>query len=261
MQTVKVYEKKLEEKDRESAIEKKLAKESSQEGLLLSLAKHNRFEQIPFLLFLTYHMQCRDFTEEQYHALQLELEDKERVIADLKKKADEQVKSEKELRKLRDNMDIMKEKVAAAAKTEEKFSRLQGKLEELAELKAQYKVTSPPPPPLNQHHTQVIQAHTLSPHQILQEQSNSYMKKSLDMEEEARKLPILKSQLEEYKQSVASLKVQAMSASGNQENQFEVRSFLPHPQLMQLLPSCFDYKKPTDYLKRKTNTGRIKSAH
>jgi len=88
-------------------------------------------------------MHYRDFTEEQYHALQLELEDKERVIADLKKKADEQVKSEKELRKLRDNMDIMKEKVAAAAKTEEKFSRLQGKLEELAELKAQYKV--PPP--------------------------------------------------------------------------------------------------------------------
>ena len=47
MQTVKVYEKKLEEKDRESAIEKKLAKESSQEGLLLSLAKHNRFVQHP----------------------------------------------------------------------------------------------------------------------------------------------------------------------------------------------------------------------
>jgi len=47
VQTVKVYEKKLEEKDRESAIEKKLAKESSQEGLLLSLAKHNRFVQHP----------------------------------------------------------------------------------------------------------------------------------------------------------------------------------------------------------------------
>jgi uncharacterized membrane protein (DUF106 family) len=70
----------------------------------------------------------------------MELEEKEGLIADLKKKADEFVKADKELRKLRDNMDIMKEKVASAAKTEEKFSRLQSKLEELTELKAQYKV-------------------------------------------------------------------------------------------------------------------------
>jgi hypothetical protein len=42
VETVKQYEKQLEEKERESAIERKLAKESSQEGLLLSMAKHNR---------------------------------------------------------------------------------------------------------------------------------------------------------------------------------------------------------------------------
>ena len=59
--------------------------------------------------------------------------------------------------------------------------------------------------------------------QVLQEQSNAYMKKALDFEEEARKVSTLKVQLEEYKHNVASLKVQSLSSSGNQD-MFEAMS-------------------------------------
>jgi hypothetical protein len=50
------------------------------------------------------------------------------------------------------------------------------------------------------------------------------MKKALDLEEEASKVPQLKAQLDDYKQNLASLKVQALSASGNHEQQMEVYS-------------------------------------
>jgi uracil phosphoribosyltransferase len=72
-----------------------------------------------------------------------------------------------------DEMDMMKEKVANADQVEEKFSHLQDKLKEMAELRKQYKA--------------------------LQEQSNTYMQRSIELEDEVVKIPLLKAQIEDYK--------------------------------------------------------------
>jgi uracil phosphoribosyltransferase len=73
----------------------------------------------------------------------------------------------------RDEMDMMKEKLANAAQVEEKFAHLQDKLKEMAELRKQYKA--------------------------LQEQSNTYMQRSIELEDEVVKIPLLKAQIEDYK--------------------------------------------------------------
>ena len=69
----------------------------------------------------------RDLASQQ---LQEELDSRDRTIMDLKKKVEESGKAAQEVRRLRDELDIMRERVAEAAASEERVNRLKKKLEE-----------------------------------------------------------------------------------------------------------------------------------
>ncbi|KAL6069590.1 Protein Hook 3 [Balamuthia mandrillaris] len=135
--------------------------------------------------------QSREYEKEQNRALQLELDQKEEQILDLKRRVEELAPFAQESRKLRDEMDMMKEKVVAAAQTEEKFSRLQRKLEEMNILKKQFKE--------------------------LQQQNEAYMRRVLDLEEETSIIPVLRSQMEEAKLKLAAATIQTHTLAGHTE--------------------------------------------
>lgn len=69
----------------------------------------------------------RDLASQQ---LQEELDSRDRTIMELKKKVEESAKAAQEVRRLRDELDIMRERVAEAAASEERVNRLKKKLEE-----------------------------------------------------------------------------------------------------------------------------------
>lgn len=74
-------------------------------------------------------------SEEQYRALHDELEEKDKEMLTLKKKLEELSKYSQIARKLRDDMDLMKEKVQHAEALEEKLARAQRKADAVDELK------------------------------------------------------------------------------------------------------------------------------
>jgi len=127
--------------------------------------------------------QSREISEEQYHALQVEIEEKEQTIIDYKRKIEELSKYAAEARKLRDEMDIIREKVTKADQIEDKLGHLQDKLKEMTELRKQYKA--------------------------LQEQNTAYMQRSIELEEEVVKIPLLKAQIEDYKKQVLAFRSEA----------------------------------------------------
>jgi len=165
MEMVKNMEKQLDEKTKKEQHDKE-RREKEETELINALQKHSR-----------------QISEEQYHALQIEIEEKDKSLFELKKKVDELSKYAAEARKLRDEMDMMKEKLANAAQVEEKFAHLQDKLKEMAELRKQYKA--------------------------LQEQSNTYMQRSIELEDEVVKIPLLKAQIEDYKKQVLAFRSEA----------------------------------------------------
>ncbi|ELR13582.1 uncharacterized protein ACA1_084260, partial [Acanthamoeba castellanii str. Neff] len=165
MEMVKNMEKQLDEKTKKEQHDKE-RREKEETELINALQKHSR-----------------QISEEQYHALQIEIEEKDKSLFEFKKKVDELSKYAAEARKLRDEMDMMKEKVANADQVEEKFAHLQDKLKEMAELRKQYKA--------------------------LQEQSNTYMQRSIELEDEVVKIPLLKAQIEDYKKQVLAFRSEA----------------------------------------------------
>lgn len=62
------------------------------------------------------------------------------MIAELKRKVEESAKAMHEVRTLRDELDIMRERVSEAAASEERVNRLKKKLDESADLRARVKV-------------------------------------------------------------------------------------------------------------------------
>jgi chromosome segregation ATPase len=109
-----------------------------------------------------------------------QIEERERAIAELKKRVEELGRQAQEARSLRDELDIMREKVLKAEGLEEKLKNALKKAEQVGELKKQIK--------------------------SLQEQNDNYMKQALDAEESVQKAQTLRSQLESYKQQVVDLK-------------------------------------------------------
>eukprot|EP01112_Ceratiomyxa_fruticulosa_P023585 TRINITY_DN9086_c0_g2_i1.p1 TRINITY_DN9086_c0_g2~~TRINITY_DN9086_c0_g2_i1.p1 ORF type:complete len:744 (-),score=212.05 TRINITY_DN9086_c0_g2_i1:96-2327(-) len=118
--------------------------------------------------------------EDEKSQLLAKLEEKDRIISDLKRKNDELKVQATEARKLRDEIDLLREKVASSERNEEKAKKFQKKVEEIAELRSQIKT--------------------------LQESNERYIKQTLDMEENSSKVPVLKAQVDSYKQQIITLK-------------------------------------------------------
>ncbi|GAM21526.1 hypothetical protein SAMD00019534_047010 [Acytostelium subglobosum LB1] len=119
--------------------------------------------------------------KEEINNLQQKIEDKEKQVFELRKKVDESAKQANENRDLRDEIDILREKVQNAEATEDKLRKYQHKVEEIAELKRQMKT--------------------------LEENNDNYLNQILDLEEQVRKSSSFKTQLETTKQQLMSLKI------------------------------------------------------
>lgn len=76
-------------------------------------------------------------------------------------------------------MDMLREEASKVADLEERVKKLQVKSETVPDLKKQIKA--------------------------LEEQNDKYLKTNLELEDSSRKIPILKTQLDKYKEQVASL--------------------------------------------------------
>lgn len=111
-----------------------------------------------------------------------QIEERDKTIADLKKKMEELAKQAAESRTLRDELDILREKALSFSGLEEKLKKSQLKSEQVNDLKKQLKV--------------------------LEEQNDVYLRQALDAEENARGATSLKTHLESYKQQVVSLKTE-----------------------------------------------------
>ena len=98
--------------------------------------------------------------------LQEELDSRDRIIMDLKRKLEESSKAAQEVRTLRDELDIMRERVAEAAAGEERVNRLKKKLEESADLRNRVKT--------------------------LEEENQAHLKRAAEIEDAAGKMVALK---------------------------------------------------------------------
>eukprot|EP01117_Protostelium_nocturnum_P005530 TRINITY_DN1998_c0_g1_i1.p1 TRINITY_DN1998_c0_g1~~TRINITY_DN1998_c0_g1_i1.p1 ORF type:complete len:699 (+),score=315.14 TRINITY_DN1998_c0_g1_i1:68-2164(+) len=118
-----------------------------------------------------------------------ELHEKENLISDQKKKLEENNKALSEARILRDEVDILREKAASVEDLEDRLKKTQKKADAAADLRKQLKA--------------------------IEEQSEQYLKSNLEHEESAKKLPILKKQIDEYKDQLLHLtaKSQSLKAS------------------------------------------------
>ncbi|EFA82480.1 hook family protein [Heterostelium album PN500] len=143
--------------------------------------------------------------KDEINTLQQQIDDKEKQIQELKRKVrrlsfiylnyfnkllilflyafqiDEGNKQINENRELRDEIDILREKVTNAELAEEKLKKYQQKIEEIAELKKQTKT--------------------------LEENNDNYLNQILDLEEQVKKSNTFKTQLESSKQQVLTLKI------------------------------------------------------
>ncbi|EGG16600.1 hook family protein [Cavenderia fasciculata] len=120
--------------------------------------------------------------KEEIHNLQLQIEDKDKYIYDLKKKIEEGIRQINENRELRDEIDILREKAITAEATEEKLKKFQHKIEEINELKKQIRT--------------------------LEDNNDNYLQQILDLEEQLKKSVSYKSQMEQTKQQILSLKIE-----------------------------------------------------
>ncbi|GAM16872.1 hypothetical protein SAMD00019534_000470 [Acytostelium subglobosum LB1] len=116
--------------------------------------------------------------KEELSALQQQIQDKDKQIQDFRKKVEE---SNKQNRGLKDEVDMLKEKVSNAELTEEKLKKYQQKIEENMELKKRIK--------------------------SLEENNDNYLNQLLDMEEQVKKASLFKGQLESTKQLLTSLQI------------------------------------------------------
>eukprot|EP01133_Synstelium_polycarpum_P007513 gene7513-8791_t len=119
--------------------------------------------------------------KEEIHTLQLQVEDRDKQIHDLKRKIDDGSKFSNENRELRDEIDILREKVINAEATEEKLKKFQQKIEEISELKKQMRT--------------------------MEDNNDNYLQQVLDLEEQLKKSVSFKSQLDTSKQQLLSLKI------------------------------------------------------
>ena len=119
----------------------------------------------------------------------MEIEEKEKTIGELRKKLEEYAKYAQEVRHLRDEADLLREQASKVPELEDRVKKLQVKSEGIVDLKKQLK--------------------------LLQEQNDKYLNTNLELEESAKKLPILKAQLDKYKEQVATLSASQSSLNNN----------------------------------------------
>eukprot|EP01113_Clastostelium_recurvatum_P031446 TRINITY_DN3926_c0_g1_i2.p1 TRINITY_DN3926_c0_g1~~TRINITY_DN3926_c0_g1_i2.p1 ORF type:complete len:713 (-),score=243.35 TRINITY_DN3926_c0_g1_i2:201-2339(-) len=124
--------------------------------------------------------------EDERAQLHAKLDEKDKTIADLKRKLEELKGQAQEARKLRDEVDLMRERLASTQGHEDKAKKYQRKVEEVAELKTQIRT--------------------------LQENNDHYMKQTLDLEDTVAKLTVFKTQVDNFKQQAAALKGDAARA-------------------------------------------------
>eukprot|EP01104_Vermistella_antarctica_P013434 TRINITY_DN4054_c0_g1_i2.p1 TRINITY_DN4054_c0_g1~~TRINITY_DN4054_c0_g1_i2.p1 ORF type:complete len:734 (-),score=213.97 TRINITY_DN4054_c0_g1_i2:403-2538(-) len=117
-----------------------------------------------------------------------ELYRREDELKQVQRKADEGAKVSKENRRLKDEMDIMRESLGEAEESQNRLVTLTKTLRNQDELKALLKAA--------------------------ENQSEEYMKQKLDLEDQLEKMPRLKSRLSEYKNQISDLKSQLSTALG-----------------------------------------------
>mmetsp|Transcript_45648 Transcript_45648/g.74433 ORF Transcript_45648/g.74433 Transcript_45648/m.74433 type:complete len:837 (-) Transcript_45648:309-2819(-) len=119
------------------------------------------------------------FAESQTHEVRAQLHDNERTISDLRAKVADLSKAAQENRSLRDELDVVKAKLVQSAKDEAALDKYKKLAATAADLKKQLKDS--------------------------EEQMNSYIEKNMEYEEQLKKIPNLKSQIENYRQQLVTL--------------------------------------------------------
>lgn len=158
------------------------------------------FRVFAFLLLniapLPRHSSQTALDEEATIVFTAQIEERDKIIGDLKKRIEELAKQAGEARTLRDELDILREKALLSTGLEDKLKKAQQKSEQVADLKKQIKT--------------------------LEEQNDQYLKKALDagkhflfpsqfisslfLEDTASKANSMKSHLESYKSQLLQLK-------------------------------------------------------
>jgi len=125
------------------------------------------------------------------HRLHQEIDQREDSIADLRKKLEEVSRMAAEARSLRDEVDLLKEKAASVEDLEDRLKKTKKKADTVDDLKKQLKA--------------------------VEEQSEIYLKKTLDLEETAKKANTYKSQVDAYKEQIVNLTAETKSLKINEE--------------------------------------------
>eukprot|EP01132_Coremiostelium_polycephalum_P000603 gene603-751_t len=120
--------------------------------------------------------------QEELKSLHTQIESKDRQISDLKKKADDSAKQMALNRSLRDEIDILREKVDSAKATEDKLKNYQKKIEDINDLKRKIK--------------------------DLEEQNENYLQQTLDLEDQLEKYSSIRGQAESSKHQISSLQIE-----------------------------------------------------
>jgi len=114
--------------------------------------------------------------------LHVQIEAKDKQLQELKKRYEESQKLSGENRSLKDEIDILREKVANAELTEEKLKKHQKKIEEIGDLRKKIKE--------------------------LEDQNDNYIQQTLDLEEQLTKSVSFKTQADSSKQQMSQLKIE-----------------------------------------------------
>ena len=117
--------------------------------------------------------------EEKVLELEFIIREREDALAEVKQRAAELPRLQNENRTLRDELDMLQDSANQAAKAEASLAKMKKRLEDVAALKVQ--ITH------------------------LEEENHRYLQKTLDLEEENRKMDVLKSQVEQYKDRLNSV--------------------------------------------------------
>eukprot|EP01119_Soliformovum_irregulare_P000273 TRINITY_DN10201_c0_g1_i3.p1 TRINITY_DN10201_c0_g1~~TRINITY_DN10201_c0_g1_i3.p1 ORF type:complete len:573 (-),score=171.20 TRINITY_DN10201_c0_g1_i3:355-1929(-) len=119
--------------------------------------------------------------------LHSELDIRDGIIADLKKKLEEANKQSSQVRQLQDELDILREKSAHVDTLEDRLKKFEKRVESIQDLKRQI--------------------------QLLEEQNEGHLKTKIVLEEAAKKIPLYKTQLERYKEQLTALTAEGSSSA------------------------------------------------
>ncbi|PRP87618.1 hypothetical protein PROFUN_04645 [Planoprotostelium fungivorum] len=125
------------------------------------------------------------------HSLQQELEERENLIVEMKKRQDELMRQASDARSLRDEVDLLREKAASVEELEDRLKKVKKKADAVDDLKKQLKA--------------------------VEEQSELYLKRSLDLEESAKKATSYKTQVDTYKEQNVNLTAEINSLKLSEE--------------------------------------------